>query len=608
MEKISITIKKGVRYLSEIDGFKLPYGIVNKGITDCGATHWALTNGLKEVICSPRNRLLENKHSQHPDSLLVIGGVREEEIRDYMEKALIPKILVSYDSLPKVIRCIPTEEYADWNIVVDEFHFLLSDSGLKSEVELRTLECLRPFANVTYLSATPFLDKYLAQIDMFKDIPYFEFVWESARKISVKRFKVTKPMNAALSIIRTYQNGNYPVLETEEGCIKSTECVIFLNSVTGIVNLIKQADLKPEEVNIIAAKTNENDKLIGKLGDGFKNGDIPERGELHKMVTLCTSTAYAGCDFYSTNASTFVISDVKKNSTAVDIATELKQIAGRQRLDANAFRNHIVFIYSTSVLEKGEDEFKAGIDEKVKLTEAEVENKNALPELLRKKSIKDTSKLQRIERYSDSYTMYDEKSDRFIFNRMAYLYELFSYDIQKEYENGFTVRESLQSSKFDIMDKQQYVDEFDEQVSLVIARMSFAEKMKLYCEYRTGQKVSFQVMALEQDCPELRYYFDTLGAARIKALGYKESDLKKEIKCQVSLELIKLALKEHFIVGVSYSTQQIKETMNMVYEKLGVEKKGVASDLYKLYGFEMKSGKIALPEGGRVNGYKIIDS
>jgi len=31
-------------------------------------------------------------------------------------------------------------------------------------------------------------------------------------------------------------------------------------------------------------------------------GDIPQRGEPHKMFTFCTSTVYIGADFYSTNA------------------------------------------------------------------------------------------------------------------------------------------------------------------------------------------------------------------------------------------------------------------------------------------------------------------
>ncbi len=52
-------------------------------------------------------------------------------------------------------------------------------------------------------------------------------------------------------------------------------------------------------------------------------GSIPLKGEPHKLITFCTSTAYAGCDFYSTNATTFVISDCNRKNMAVDISTEL---------------------------------------------------------------------------------------------------------------------------------------------------------------------------------------------------------------------------------------------------------------------------------------------
>ena len=44
---------------------------------------------------------------------------------------------------------------------------------------------------------------------------------------------------------------------------------------------------------------------------------VLKKGETHKMITFCTSTAFAGCDFYSTNASTFVISDCKRINTCL---------------------------------------------------------------------------------------------------------------------------------------------------------------------------------------------------------------------------------------------------------------------------------------------------
>ena len=62
----------------------------------------------------------------------------------------------------------------------------------------------------------------------------------------------------------------------------SKECVIFLNSVSNIVNIVKQTELLPDEVNIIVGSSEENDKSIAKLGNGFQRGRIPLKGETHK--------------------------------------------------------------------------------------------------------------------------------------------------------------------------------------------------------------------------------------------------------------------------------------------------------------------------------------
>lgn len=93
---------------------------------------------------------------------------------------------------------------------------------------------------------------------------------------------------------------------------------------TNIVNVIKKSGLKASDVNIIVADTYGNAKMVAKLGNDFKIGTIPMKGENHKMVTLCTSTAYAGCDFYSTCASTYVICSSNMACTSVDIGTELQ--------------------------------------------------------------------------------------------------------------------------------------------------------------------------------------------------------------------------------------------------------------------------------------------
>lgn len=110
MQNWKISVPEGTQYLSELVGKELPYGlphgIFNKAICDCGATTLALTDENKTIICSPRVRLIDNKHKQHPQTLVVKKGVHTDEIVDYLKTSDVPKILVTYDSLPRVIDCI----------------------------------------------------------------------------------------------------------------------------------------------------------------------------------------------------------------------------------------------------------------------------------------------------------------------------------------------------------------------------------------------------------------------------------------------------------------------------------------------------------------------
>ena len=157
-------IKKGSpSYLGqiEIDGkpFELPNGILNKMVTGCGATTLAIEDNYKTIVCSPRVKLLDNKSVQHTNTLLVKGGVNKTTIGKYIEETPIPKILVTYDSLYKVIDCI--DDYSGWRVVVDEFQCILNDASFKADTEIKLLEKLNSFPYVTYLSATPILDKYL---------------------------------------------------------------------------------------------------------------------------------------------------------------------------------------------------------------------------------------------------------------------------------------------------------------------------------------------------------------------------------------------------------------------------------------------------------------
>ena len=610
MKKEMIKIPANIKYLTEREKFieefgkpfELPNGILNKEIPGCGATTVALTDEHKTIICSPRNELLKNKHEQYPDTLLVIGGVDTKEIETYLQTAELPKILVSYDSVYKLIGCIKYK--SDWRVVVDEFQCLLADSSFKSEIELHFLDNSRSFPYVTFLSATPILDKYLEQIDHFKDMNYYQLDWEEKDIVRVYRERTKNPINAALEIVRYYQNGNYPSVYVNGERIYSKECVIFLNSVNNIVNIIKQTELKPEEVNIIVGNSEDNDRQIARIGEGFKRGRIPLKGETHKKFTFCTSTAYAGCDFYSTNAATFVISDCNRPNTAVDIATELVQIAGRQRLACNPFRQFLTFVYNVNAEEVEQETFNEHLCRKVNVTLDEIRDNNNAGEALRAKRIKDFRRIPDNVKYQDSYTMYDEQKGEFVFNRLAYVNEQYCFDVQKfNYQNGVIVKKLLQDSSFDVSENQSYAV-YQEQLKHLIKKEPFVDRMQAYCEYRAKQGliVNLAMPTLESKYPELRYYYEALGVDRIKALNYKEKKLLNEIHIMKTKNKIRHELHGIIHIGDRILTTDIQQTLHDVYDRLGIDKSPKATDLNEF--FEIHPVKIPTANG-RKNGFEI---
>lgn len=609
----TIKVPANVNYLNEWVGFELPRGIVNKGITGCGATTLAIEDAHKTIICSPRINLIKNKSRQHKGTLAVYGDVRNVEIEDYLRNSPKPKLLATYDSIPRLSNII--KDKSDWRVVVDEYQYILIDSGFKSETEMLLLEELKKYPYVTYLSATPIADKYMLQMDWFKDMSYTILEWSNVEKRFVNRVQSKNPINNAVEIVRNYQRGIYASTLVNGERVESKECVIFLNSVTNIVNIIKQTGLQSDEVNIIVAFTGENEFLVKKLGKDkqgryYEIGCIPLEGEPHKKFTFCTSTAFAGCDFYSTCASTFVVSDNKKVNTSIDIATELAQIAGRQRLECNPFRNTITFIYNVDVGESKESSYKATLNEKWQKSVKNANYKNSVTDKdLKEDLIKETNDSQRLNKYSISYVWYDSVNQRFSVNRMAYLNDNFSYDVQKEnYLDGILVRKQLEDSGFNVNENEVHSD-YEEQLECIIKKEGFSDRMKRYCEYRKNKENCQYFIAdaiMERQYEDLKLYYDSLGYERIKALGYKESNLKNEMMSkQVTYYLYK-EFRTIFPVGTRLLTDIIKLKMEEVYARYGIRQKGVASHLEKKFGIKIKSVKIPLADGSRKSGYEFI--
>ena len=386
---IKLNVPEKVRYISEWDGFSLfdfTY-ILNKQIPGCGFTEWCIRNSDNIILCSPRRILLENKEEQHrgevfyvrnereivldmdkdltkvstPSDNLTNDSVQDSELYQQIEEKLSNhiynrsisskpiKILVTYDSFCIVKNLLLANGILQtFNIVVDEFQSIFTDSRFKSDVELKFVSQLKDLQKVCFVSATPMIREYLDMLNEFKDLPYYELDWSALNSGRLKKpsliIRYSRSIyESAKNIVNLYKSGNFEYKYVKEDNIVrkivSKEAVIYVNSVNNIIGIIKRTGLKPDQVNILCAKTPNNiSKIEKRLGKGFDIGRVPLKGETHKMFTFCTRTVYLGADFYSTNARTFILSDANIETLAVDISMDLPQILGRQRLMENPWK------------------------------------------------------------------------------------------------------------------------------------------------------------------------------------------------------------------------------------------------------------------------------
>lgn len=307
MKEIKINVPYGLQYLSDWDELDnlLPsdqHYILNKQLTGCGATEKFIRDEVPVIIAMPRKHLLYNKLSQHlNDNVFLYRFLdkkqyfsdktpSEEQLKEF-DRLLVDyiqsggkKILTTYDSLPKIITIFNSLglNLNDFKVVVDEMQQILGDAPIKANIEHQFYMALKKFKTVIYLSATPFLNEYLDMSEQFNSIPVVKLIWESA---SVKKTHIdVKKLSGSITktccgIIEKYKSGNAPTIKHGSEIIQSREAVFYLNDVGAIIDVIRKARLKADEVNILCAPRRENIRRIEKLNSAtqekFEIGNYP---------------------------------------------------------------------------------------------------------------------------------------------------------------------------------------------------------------------------------------------------------------------------------------------------------------------------------------------
>ena len=682
-KKEVIKVPKGIRYLGQNESnFNLEifpnYCILDKQLPGCGFTEYCLTGSEPIILASPRIMLINNKADQHAEVLLIKNEMDKDpdvdkdltrtykeiktkskkesdlkelelqrkrvfskiksEILSYMcrmDECNKPmKILVTYDSYHIVQDILlQYERLGEFYTIVDEFQSILHDSRFKSSTEMQFLETLKKSPRVMFASATPMLDEYINELEEFNNLSFYKLDWESEDptriiKPNLDVYLMRSVGEMACKVIRTYLDGNFEsVVVQRDGIptkVTSTEAVLYVNSVSHIITIVKKLELTPDKVLILCSNTDANKKKIrDKLGKDFEIGKVPLKNEPRKMLTFCTRTVYLGADFYSDNARTFIFSDANIDSLAVDISEDLPQILGRQRLDENPWKNSATFFYRTTANYRSmtREDFENEIENKIKRTNNLLKAYNESMDKSVKLDLAITyQKLAKSYNYRDDYVgvnkIYATNEDgnqvlvnlKPKLNNLVLVNEKRAFNIQQiDYKDRFTIFAKL-NNKLDTNDIiNQEVELFFKNYEQLTTMKG---KLKMLCECGLSSATLNVILSQIPDSDEIKSYYFNLGPNRLKELGYNITYIKKDLNIiTFSENLLKEEIIKRFRVGEKLLLPEIKERLTILYKDINYIASPKATDIlnyFEVKDFTRTVVDVNTGKKRRASGYELL--
>lgn len=293
-----------MKYLSEIRS-ELPKNcLFDKGKVGCGGTTLAIENDEPYVICVPFQSLVINKISQYPNDrfdgelLGVLEGVGVQDIMSYVKRVKIPKIIVTYDSLPKVLAAVDAKDY---NLLIDEYHILLTQYAFRSGAINGVLDNYKKFKSYCFMTATPIEDEFI--LPALKGLDVVKQDWNDTIECKVTTIKCDNVKASTMKLINNFLNGKI-----------DGNAYIFVNSVKFIKEVVKGLGLTKDNTRVIYSRYNNTNI-------GIPRGEISDKP---KKINLLTSTCFEGCDIYDEDGKTFIVSDANKEHSLVDISTSVQ--------------------------------------------------------------------------------------------------------------------------------------------------------------------------------------------------------------------------------------------------------------------------------------------
>ena len=544
------------------------------------------------------------------------------------------KVLVTYDSYGLVQQILESvcqrvgdnHLFRTFYTVVDEFQSILHDARFKSSTEIEFMGFLQRAPKVMFVSATPLLDKYMALLPEFDCLPYFKLDWKTldpGRVVqpSLKVLTMKSVGTKAEEVIQKYLNRKFDktwkIVDENQPPIEiiSDEAVLYVNSVNHIISIIKKCSLLPEQVNILCANTEENQKKIQrKLGKKYIIGTIPKRGEKPKMFTFCTRTAYLGADFYSLCAQSYIFSDANSDCLSVDISDDLPQILGRQRLAENPWSNSATFFYRATADYKKMDQ--KDFQEVIKLKEKETRDLliafESAPNDVKLSLVKNYEFVAKNANYKTNYVAVNTHAGSMpkpVMNNLVLANELRVFYIQQfDYADRISVFTMIHEriTPEDIIN-QEVAFFLDKYRTLT----TFRGKLKMLCESGLEKRAVDIVLDQIGEQDSIKTYYKLLGPDKLRSFGYNRTYIEKALGIVTfSQDSLKEEIYSNFKEGDKYTLANLKDKLGLIYNSVKYKATPKANDIEKWFEIREYSIYEKNSDGSRkkIRGYELLKS
>ena len=579
IETLKIESNDGFLHLND-----LPHNcIFNKVVTGCGGTTVVLQNTEDYVIAVPTTELIINKTN------ITIAGVSKEpyngiypfglfgrfddalpKLKDYLNSSGTKKIMCTYDKVPRLMEYIQPSNY---RLLIDEYHCLLKAYSYRQKAINGVLDNFRKFKSFCFMSATPILPSF--KPNCLADVKEIQADWgNSLDKLIVELQQTNKPYALVANIINAYKRDGF--ITSKEG-VRSYEAFFFINSVTDIVAILKHCNLSNEEVRIVCANNDENERKLS--GYTISNSRSP-----NKMFNFITSKSFEGADYKSDTGLCFVVSTQSNPHTQASIDTDIPQIAGRIRTKDNPFRNFLVHIFNTNYkklnLDMTYEQMEAKTNAALEKAQKTVEFFNSATD----KDVKDNLRDNFRQNINKWYMSYDSIKDKFILNDILPKLELYNYLVnQRIYKDGISVSKSYEDNGIETS----VADYLKVEDSISTQKLSFKDAFLRYAKIMSDDPLSPARLLLEEQQPLIREAYHKLGGERVRNLRYIKKSVEAALSCldddknkeQKLAQLIVRLIPTAATITVSSALNKLSQA----YNEIGISRKPKSKELHQWF-------------------------